>query len=1038
MDPFVISALGAGLIAVFNKLLDKAVVDPALDHGLEPFRKWLTRGYVEARDEAALRKALLAALDETTQSPGEKDPERLLITLNVTGRSRETLELLAAAAVEMTHQNPHAVPSELLEALEVQGDRRAPLARFLFYFRQQLLDVDGYARGIEMANDLDARGLLAGITREIAHVSASLARIESIEEALIADRRLTTDDAEALTGYLDTVRKQLRYLPLPLTRSIPTARTDAELKLVFVPLSVRDLRREEKIRNSVDRMQRESQNKRDPLDAGLDPQPLRIVELSDILRRYDRFVLLGRPGSGKTTLLRRAALAFSEGRAAEAFGWQGPPLFPIFLRLRNFAAFLDERGRDFPSPGPGALTAYLDHYYRQEYRLKLTPDFFDHRLQEGHCLVLMDGLDEVTARRNDVAQYVNAFVRHYGPAGDGNRFGLSSRPRGYQSVEMQLRPATLAVCEVNPMGAESIRQLIFNLLGFLEGNERQRTRDREGLSRAILSSPELTEIAGTPLFCTALVLVYKYHGAALPQRRVDVFQEIVDLLLGFWKAQEQELAQANLLGQEDGTGAAFRDLRSAVDVKQTRLSHLAFHMQQERLTEIGTNDAQGVLANYLENQERVHSDMAETWARNFLYNAHERSGLLVEVEPDTYAYTHEGFREFLAATHLTNVRESEFIEAVIGHIQDDAWEQVILLAGAHRKLPNAWRGYVLEECLKAGETYREKGEESGWLHHLVMAGRMAGDMGENLTGPKREVVETVLYQAMTSLDLPPTDRVEAGDALDEMGWLPDDLYEFVRIPAGNGWSEFWIGKYPVTNRQYQRFLLAPDFADPELWQDFPNFDADSQPLGNLGAEAWEWLQDQLNGEGRLYPRFWQDENFGLSRRGVPVVGVSWNEANAYCHWLHRHWDKLDEGRANPGLVPERVRLPTEMEWLQAAGGAQPKNRYPWDPSGQVTQSEAEILRRANVSESGIGRTTPVGMYPLGCSQPHGLYDLAGNVWEWQANYRGADRYWRVLCGGSWDFDRSESRCASRGWGYPDRWIDYSSFRVMVSPSEAGL
>ena len=104
----------------------------------------------------------------------------------------------------------------------------------------------------------------------------------------------------------------------------------------------------------------------------------------------------------------------------------------------------------------------------------------------------------------------------------------------------------------------------------------------------------------------------------------------------------------------------------------------------------------------------------------------------------------------------------------------------------------------------------------------------------------------------------------------------------------------------------------------------------------------------------------------------------------------------------------RVRLPTDAEWLRLAGGEREgkKERYPWDVpgSGRVTDERRgrdAILARANTAESGIGGTSPVAMYPLGESKPHGLWDVAGNVWEWIDSWYDKEQRGRVLRGGSW-------------------------------------
>jgi formylglycine-generating enzyme required for sulfatase activity len=121
-----------------------------------------------------------------------------------------------------------------------------------------------------------------------------------------------------------------------------------------------------------------------------------------------------------------------------------------------------------------------------------------------------------------------------------------------------------------------------------------------------------------------------------------------------------------------------------------------------------------------------------------------------------------------------------------------------------------------------------------------------------------------------------------------------------------------------------------------------------------------------------------------------------------------------------------VRLPTEDEWVCLAGKATKltpkgeKERYPWDPlpNGDVTDPTDEagqkaILARANTTESGIGGTSPVAMYPLGESKPFRLWDLAGNVWEWTDSWCDKAQSGRVVRGGSWDYSQRDARPSFR-------------------------
>jgi formylglycine-generating enzyme required for sulfatase activity len=115
-------------------------------------------------------------------------------------------------------------------------------------------------------------------------------------------------------------------------------------------------------------------------------------------------------------------------------------------------------------------------------------------------------------------------------------------------------------------------------------------------------------------------------------------------------------------------------------------------------------------------------------------------------------------------------------------------------------------------------------------------------------------------------------------------------------------------------------------------------------------------------------------------------------------------------------------LPTEAEWEFVASGGGERD-YPW---GDEVPSPA----RANYIDSRLNRTSPVGTYPFGMTS-EGLFDMAGNVWEWCSDWFDSTMETHVLRGGSWNSEAIRLRCTYRDWLNPDlRNIGVVGFRVV--------
>ncbi len=184
-------------------------------------------------------------------------------------------------------------------------------------------------------------------------------------------------------------------------------------------------------------------------------------------------------------------------------------------------------------------------------------------------------------------------------------------------------------------------------------------------------------------------------------------------------------------------------------------------------------------------------------------------------------------------------------------------------------------------------------------------------------------------------------------------------------------TDYFIGKYPVTNSEYQLFIQEVGIPSPHGWS------------------------------GSQFPE---------EKGAHPVINVSWEDAQAYCDWLGKKTGK-------------NYHLPTEAEWEKAARGADGRI-YPW--------GDAFDPGKANTAESKIRETTPVGQYSPRGDSTYGCADMAGNVWEWCRDWYDPEEYknrqgreivdpggpesgqFRVVRGGSWNL-RASLRPLCQRW-----------------------
>jgi hypothetical protein len=828
--------------------------------------------------------------------------------------------------------------------------------------------------------------------RRLEHEIAQRLAAEQREE----DRQKKVEATDE-SRYLDWVISEHRFLPITGLRT--RSPIELELERVYISLSV-DPRSLSQMGVEEEEVRRKRLRPED-LSALMRREERKGVTIADALKLIDDdkvsgLVILGGPGTGKTTVLKYLALTYARGLYGERLN-QSRSRLPIFVPLRTVVAGEHEQ----------PLADYMTTACNTA-GCKVSPTFFDERLKAGDCIILLDGLDEVAdeTQRKQVAHWVEKQCKVY----HRNPFVVTCRVAGFR--EDYLPPRFLRL-DIQDFSEKDIAQFARNwclavetmLKGDSDEARRQGEKVGEDLIRAIQANDRVKALAVNPLMLSIIALVHRYR-AKLPERRVDLYEECVEVLLGHWDEA--------------------KDMKVYVPPGKSLqvLQPLALWMHEQKQGVEGERIAKRDEIEPIIKTHLVSIGLKAEEAGGFLDSIRDRSGLLEERGLGIFGFQHQTFQEYLAAREIAERGKTSLL---VSHFGESYWREVTLLCAgirdasdlikgilslSHEKVTEHWRLVLqaLDEALSVNEETRKAlfarpfdilkqatdpivaVRASLWLRRgmpdvdtLIRAfdeaegelakGHFALLLGETGNPKAIEVLKPHLTDDNRHI------RYLSALALDMLGFdrgVLDDLL-LVKVPTGEftmgskrspgastprkiSTGAFLIDRFPLTNAQHKRFIKAGGYRERRYWSE----------------EGWEWKEKENVSE----PRFLNNPEFNVL--SAPVVGISWYEAEAYAKWAGK-------------------RLPTEKEWERAARGDEDDREYPWgdefDPN------------KCNTSEGGISQPTPVGSYPGGVS-PHGCYDMAGNVWEWTESLYEREPG-RVVRGGSWFSYRDYARCSDR-------------------------
>ena len=619
------------------------------------------------------------------------------------------------------------------------------------------------------------------------------------------------------------------------------------------------------------------------------------------------------------------------------------------------------------------------------------------------------------------------------------RFVVTSRSTGYRKgdgIEIVTPHVRADIMDFTPEQQEQFMHKWFSAVyrrelppagtPELEWGELQEVRAKEKADAIVAylnqeQNGSLRTLAGVPLLLQIMALLWK-EREYLPNRRLKLYDAALDYLLDY---RDKQKGIYPLLPTEDARRV---------------LSPVSLWMQEK----LGKDEADRMAIQQEMQKELVTLSQPVT-APDFCSHLVHRAGLLMEYGDKEYVFRHKTFREYLASVQLVkNVhRTSGFLDGLVSHFSDDWWQEPLRFFIAQLDDAELFDQFM-EKLFDSQVTESLTPKQQEQLRTLVRE------------APQRKVdaLEKKLFDLDTSANrrnyltecLKVMDREDASEVVSrfESERLEEKVFKntieldahYVKIEGGvfrysvtkqqETVPDFFMARYPVTNRLYRRFIKYLRFGQLDGNNVFP-FDefterlrAESENGFLKGFSERKSILATLFGKAsdfaaRFQSKYDEDKRFNGDEQ--PVVKITWYAARAYCLWL----SLMESEGKEAGLF----RLPNEIEWEYAAAGKEGRI-WPWG-------SEEPTSKLANYGHN-EGATTPVGSYPEGAT-PEGLYDMAGNVWEWQENNRfdEASKIAKALRGGSWYNEPEGLRCSARNFSSPGVRNDFNGFRV-VRPS----
>lgn len=383
------------------------------------------------------------------------------------------------------------------------------------------------------------------------------------------------------------------------------------------------------------------------------------LSMAEALETFQRITIVGGPGSGKTTITSHATAAIADHSAKI----RGKDYFPVYVQLRRLKEFLEsEQYKD--KSLRDLIVDILDQHGFADSR-----KFLDRQINEGTCLVVLDGFDELADETGTLQLRLSEKVASFvALLQDGDRIVLTSRATGYE-------PAWFSGFQVLEMTELALPQVMRFVSGwFVKDQERG-----QSLQKIIEKNERLQLLVTTPLMLAIVCFVYqtkKPEEHFLPTRRVDLYERCARALIIDWDRSRGVDRKPNFTSKQ-------------ID---TVLSLVAYDGLLVEKIDYPRKYLLTLIRTHLPEAERMRSE-----DDNFLEEVMKHTGLFREKAHDTIGFIHLTFYEYLAAqviaAKVLQGMEKKDVRSEVGdmlkNLANPRWfEPICLAAGILKGRPD--------------------------------------------------------------------------------------------------------------------------------------------------------------------------------------------------------------------------------------------------------------------------------------------------------------------------------------------------------------